>query len=346
MKSFRIIVSFIIFLWMVFAANNALKSQASRGDMAAVITMLLGKVYLQQAGAEEWEVAKKGDFLYEGDSLKSDAGSKAAITFVNGIEVKMNENSLFTIDTSKASEKGKGNTVSMTDGQIWSRTMRKGTQFDINTPAATVAIRGSTFDAKSSKSLLKVKCYDGHGYVENKYGKTDLKEGEKSTASLGKPPTPAKQITEKDKEKWQKEVKAKGGIYIEPLDNVSPKSEEAFKLSIEALDDSGELIEDFAEIITLTTNNRLISFSGNQKTWKERVSFKLRGGKGIIYTKASKAGVYLINAETNKDYAPGLLRLNVRADKITETAAEEKTLELNVETKDGKQETLKIKLKK
>jgi len=314
-------------------------------EIAAVVTASVGRVEYQKTGAKDWADVKKGHFLYEGDTVKTSASSKAAITFVNGIEVKMNENSSFKIELSKPAEKGKGNTVSMTGGQIWSKTMRRGSQFDIKTPAATVAIRGSSFDARIAGRTTIAKCYEGSGYLQNKHGRTDLKSGQKAQASAGRAPAPPVSMTDNDKETWQRDVKSKGSIKMSPESAASPRPGESFKLDISVVDESDELIEDFTGVISLSTNNKELSFSGDNQNWRERILFRLRSGKGVVYAKAEVSGVFMINAETSEDLSPSLLRVNVSAER-TAAPVSDKTLKLDVRSQDGGIKQLEIKLKK
>ena len=98
------------------------------GDVAAVVTKIKGKLGIASGQSDKWLYAKEGDFLYEGDRLKTDGQSLATITFVNGIEVKLNKNTKFDINVTEISDRGKGNAVKLSVGQAWSRILKEGTQ--------------------------------------------------------------------------------------------------------------------------------------------------------------------------------------------------------------------------
>jgi hypothetical protein len=225
--------------------------------------------------------------------------------------------------------------------------MHKGSQFDINTPAATVAIRGSTFDARTNGRFTGAKCYNGRGYLENKYGKTNLKGGQKATALGGKSPSGAQSLSDKEKETWQDEVKSKGSVQIKLVDNLMPKPDESFKIDVSVFNENQEIAESFAGIVTLYSNSRGLEYSADNTNWKDRVMFRLRQGHGIIYAKAQNAGVYIVNAETNEDYTPVFLRVSVMSERSSASSeSSQKALQIDVTTEDGQTKTLELKFRK
>ena len=66
MKQILSITTLCVFLLMLGMNAN---SKTGQGDIAAVITTMIGEMSCKSAGSKDWSDVKKGQFLYEGDSL-------------------------------------------------------------------------------------------------------------------------------------------------------------------------------------------------------------------------------------------------------------------------------------
>lgn len=309
------------------------------GDVAAVITQIKGKLQVSKSGSTIWSYAREGDFLYEGDSLKTNAQGMAALTFVNGIEVKLNKNTVFDISVSKLSDRGKGNTVKLSAGQAWSRVLKEGTQFDVETPAATVAIRGTTCDIKVRKKRIHVFLLEGTLFIENEYGRIKLQPGTRSTVNAGSAPGDPQVIPESERETWQQTMadNAALSVRIEKPDAVIGYP---VRCQVAAINTGGRVDTSAKGRIHIASSNNGVAFSKSRKG-KDRaktLDIILKKGKGEFWAFPVTDGSTVITARAD-GFDPGMGRLYV-------FQPSKKNLEIDLETPDGQRKTIKLKLRR
>ncbi len=192
---------FILAFVLLMPSFNAVVAEG-KTSVAAIITEIVGTLYVMPFIDDKWRVAEKGMFLYEGDKLKTDAKSKAAITFVNGIEVKLNDSTEITIEVSE-DMRGIGNEIDLLLGEIWSRVIKEGTQFEVQTPQAVAAVRGTEFDIDvGGNGVTMVMVYKGTVEVANDFGTVNVKENSKTIVQSNEAPQPPITIDESDKKDW------------------------------------------------------------------------------------------------------------------------------------------------
>src|SRR5258708_35016165 len=92
--------SFCFFLSVLclHARFMPLSFAAGKEKTAAIIISFRGDLTVKRRSALRYARAKKGDFLYEGDTVKSGKNTVAAITLVTGIQIKINANTEFVIN--------------------------------------------------------------------------------------------------------------------------------------------------------------------------------------------------------------------------------------------------------
>ncbi|MBD3272364.1 MAG: hypothetical protein GF384_07510 [Elusimicrobia bacterium] len=281
-------------------------------DVAAVITRIQGKLQVAKKSSSEWLFGREGDFLYEGDRLKTNNQSLASITFVNGIEVKVNNNTEFIIQPSDISDRGKGNTVKLSVGQAWSRILKEGTKFDVETPAATVAIRGSEGDIKVRRNgHTRFILYHGKAFVENQFGKVDMRPGTKTSIAVGSAPEEPQAVPDTESETWQETstmgAKPKLAIAVEKPDAVVGYP---VRFRITAINENGSVLTTADTAIRITSSNGGLAFSEHAKG-KDRhtaMTIKLKRGKAALWAFALQDGSSVITAHAN-GYDPGMGRL-------------------------------------
>lgn len=310
------------------------------GDIAAVVTKIEGKLRVATKGSDQWLYAQAGDFLYEGDRLKTDARSLATITFVNGIEVKLNKNTVFAINVTEISDRGKGNAVKLSVGQVWSRILKAGTQFDIETPAATVAIRGSEGDTRVRKNgRTRFILYYGRAYVENEFGKVIMKPGTKTSIAIGAAPAEPQTIGDADREEWQERISSKPRLKLE-IEKPDVVVGYPVRLKVFAIDAQGNIDRDVRKKVRITTSNEGAAFSTlrSGKDRKKVITVTLTRGTEDLWIYPLKAGSTVITAQADG--------LDTGMGRLFAFQPSKKNLELELETEDGKRKTLKLKFRR
>jgi hypothetical protein len=186
-------------LAMIAAAVCAMVFSVS-AESVAKITTFEGNVSVLKKGAADWRNAKPGTTLEVGDQVYTREESFAEIRYSIGTVLRMDEKSKVTIEES--SEKTIRTKSAM--GSVWVN-MRKlistGKQFEVSTPTAVAAIRGTVFDfSYTPDSATYVNVFEGKVAV----GPTDSL---KKKLEQGKKQEEAKQETKKQDSAKQEEKK-------------------------------------------------------------------------------------------------------------------------------------------
>jgi hypothetical protein len=120
----------------------------ARAEGVAKVTTFEGVVQIMKNGASEWRNAKPGTSLEVGDQVFTHEESFAEIRYAIGTVLRMDEKTKVTIEAS--SEKTIKTKSAI--GNVWVN-MRKlvatGREFQVSTPTAVAAIRGTVFDMSS-----------------------------------------------------------------------------------------------------------------------------------------------------------------------------------------------------
>jgi len=330
----RIVVLFL--LVFSFSQMHTVRAQ-EKTNVAAVVTSLSGTLLILPYKSEKWVEATKGIFLYEGDQLKTGANSKAGITFANGIELKINENSTFTIQITE--EREMKNAIDLLIGEIFSKIMIEGVKFEMHTPVAVAAVRGTEFNTRVREDrLTSFLVYKGIVEVWNELGSVTLTKAKRTVVRPNQAPQPPEEVDLELEPQWQEEIEKKGSLKIEPESSEQVASL-PFELTIEALDSDGNRKGDFREEILLTSTSGTIQYSlDGGKSWgtfPARVI--LEGGRGEVMLKDSRSEKLTVSA-TYSDLDSAISDINI-------VPAKEKDLILQIEDKEGKK-NLRLKFKR
>ena len=126
----------------------------------------VGDLVVVRADGIQEKLSGKGTLsLFEGDVLKTDAGSQALIEFKEGIQVALNENTTFKILSRWEKSKPSTRIIRLKKGEVWVKTGEGPKAFEVETPVATAAVRETEFNIKvqeEGQSVLTVI----HGIVE------------------------------------------------------------------------------------------------------------------------------------------------------------------------------------
>ncbi len=147
--------------------------------------------------------------LFEGDVLRTDAGSQAVVKFKEGVKVALNEETSFKVLSRWVKDQPLTRILRMSRGEVWVTTYgEEPVRFEVETPVATAAIEGTEFDLKvqeDGQSVLTV--VSGIVKFGTAFGTCPIKPGTISYGVRGKKCTkPAPTDVMKALE-WTKAVK-------------------------------------------------------------------------------------------------------------------------------------------
>jgi len=186
---------------------------AAAEKMAAVVVFVEGDAKLIRSGSPEPVELKLNEALQEGDAVKTGPGAKASLVTKGGAEIRINENSDFSIPVKKR------NFFNLGGGQVWSRMLSKMAKLNVRTPSAVCAVRGTEADIEQ-KEILTVKVYEGHVDLTGNQGRTQsLRAGQISTvAGANAAPAAPRQMTAGEQGKWQDGIDVKDiGKYLSQM---------------------------------------------------------------------------------------------------------------------------------
>ncbi|MEW6557592.1 MAG: FecR family protein [Elusimicrobiota bacterium] len=327
-KQLKFLLVIFNFIFLIF---NCLYSIPPAG----VVTSIDGDVQLLPYKNDSWQSAKVGTFLYEGDTIKTLEKSYTAVTLTNGGEMKINQNTEFSFEITSQIE-SVGSQIKAKMGQIWSK-VRPKTKFEIHTPVAIVAVRGTEFDINLIGGKLYLAVYEGKVNLKNKYGEVDVKAGDETSAGADTPPEPPKEMKkEKQEKKWQEEKISKGSIKIETK-TTKIVCDIAFELIVSVYDADGKLDKTAKNEITVKSDSTAMLFSADSMNWNKKQKIIPADGIAKLYGKVSLDGLHSIFAVA-ENYIAG--KLDVLA-----TQPKTKNLKLKMKSDTGENELI-LKFKK
>ena len=325
----------------------------NRADVAAVITQSRGTIEYLAEDSSKWTKARMGMFLYEGDELRTGKTSFAKIIFVSGAQMQLNQNTHFTVDKTPVISRGMGNEVRLRKGETYVNAYRKGVRFNMTTPTAVVAVRGTQFIASVGRGrmikgplMTAVLVLEGTVEVKNDNGSVKVKENQMTEVAPGNAPPPPVPITSDMNQQlvvWKDEAitKTKGKLKIFS-ETGSTLINEPVSIDLEVQDDKGNIVSDYSgkiEISPVSPTAQISIDSG--KKWNNTASAKMTKGHCSIMAKDSVNG-YLILSFSAEDLEGVTFNIDVKSGQETK----KKTLKLKFKTEDGEEKNLRIKFGK
>ena len=178
MKGLKVLMVVSLF-FITVPSVHALSAVAS-------IKSMLGDVKIQRF--QRFIPGRRGLVLNDEDVVITGQNAKATIIFRDGSEIRLFQNSNFTIEKSEEVQgKGKGflkrfrlfsNKIKLTTGSFWAKFTKGRQQTRISTPTATCGIKGTVVSFSQRDDMLNVSLSVGEVELEN--------EDEKITLSSGK----------------------------------------------------------------------------------------------------------------------------------------------------------------
>lgn len=168
---------------LILALTGAL-APGSRQALGAstTLTVLGGDVDLRR-GTAAFETAVDGDILQVGDAVRTGADGRAVLTYFEGSTVEIEPSSEVVIDAASL-EPDASTIIVMTQalGHTWhvvSRTLGPTSRYEVRTPTATAAVRGTAFEVRVER--------DAGGELTTTVGTTEGAVSATRTVGPGEP---------------------------------------------------------------------------------------------------------------------------------------------------------------
>lgn len=162
---------------LLLAAPPAPAQNADEEEIVASLQRITGEVEVAQADDGQVVQGRNGLLLRAGDEVRTAEDSRATVQFRDGSEVRLFQNTTFVVQQSEESagaERFFKVNLLMKLGSLWGNFVKQRQVANINTPTATIGIKGTT---------LRVVERDGRGRVALTEGLIDV-SNERSTVEL------------------------------------------------------------------------------------------------------------------------------------------------------------------
>ena len=154
---------------------------------ACVLMAVEGTAEVLPAGATTWKAVRAGQVLNPGDHIRTGARSRATIRLSDLSVMRASE--LMTMEILPPSPSGGQTALSFTSGRGYFLSREKPHDFQLRTPSAVAAIRGTEFNLEVTESGTTVlTLIDGAVNLSNEQGALSLAPGQQGTVSQGQAP--------------------------------------------------------------------------------------------------------------------------------------------------------------
>lgn len=173
---------------ILITALMALAASANAGQVACIYE-LSGDVSAKKAGAADWAAAYKGLPLAEGDAVRTARGAACDLLLKDGTYIKLDGESETSLDQLTAGKQERSFVFSFLRGKaLWMAAKLKRTvsKFEVRTPSAVCAVRGTDFAvAVSSSGEASIGLFEGEVAVSSGTVEKILLPGGQAVAAPG-----------------------------------------------------------------------------------------------------------------------------------------------------------------
>jgi hypothetical protein len=191
-------LSLLVVLVVVQVLMAKLPAEAQQGESVGKVTALEGRATVQHNGGSAPQAVRLQGPVYQQDVVRTEAASKLQLTFVDGTVVSLGEQSTLQITRFVYSPPKQTQnalvTISVGVFRAIVKTLSPESTFEINTPTAIAAIRGTDIMGEVGGDATAIVVLDGTVALFNAQtvfrGIVALTPGLGSTVRNDRPPTP------------------------------------------------------------------------------------------------------------------------------------------------------------
>lgn len=170
----------------------AAASSVAHAEIYPRISEAEGTVVARKTGEEAqfvdmpaWRPVDVDQDLLAGDTLRTNATGNLTIRFADKSLVRMGRNTTMLV---KKISSVTDSVLGLTEGAIWARAARGGSKVQVDTPAATAAIRGTDWTLRVNGRQTTLTVLEGSVELSNAQGSVVVNQGEGATATIGQAP--------------------------------------------------------------------------------------------------------------------------------------------------------------
>jgi hypothetical protein len=88
-----------VLTFLIFQVLGCIQEARAAAPVAGKLGQLQGQVSVRRAGVQTWETARLDQELFEGEAVQTGAVSRAAILGMDESQIRLNENTLFVLNS-------------------------------------------------------------------------------------------------------------------------------------------------------------------------------------------------------------------------------------------------------
>ena len=284
------IIFFIICFSFAFSAN---------AKVVAAISTLKGLVMVKPVGSRKYIPAYKGQMLKNGEWLKTKEGVFVAIVFLDGSNIKIQQQTEVKISSYRMTAKELKTTLDMSKGQAWSNVADQGAggEFTITTPTAVASVKGTEFDLEYDIEKGETTLIVLAGEVEFAGELGTILAGAMESSKDG---GAIKKLSQEDLPSWQKKTDPDWAFKLKPDKLGKQQTGKIVKLGIQILNAKSKVFNNsFSGKVTVNSQSSELMVSLDGSSWSSSADVTINRGRGVVQVKSSRQGKWeiIVNAD-------------------------------------------------
>ena len=286
---FRIIF-FIICFSFAFSAG---------AKVVAAISTLKGLVMVKPIGSRKYIPAYKGQMLKNGEWLKTKEGVFVAIVFLDGSNIKIQQQTEVKISSYRMTAKELKTNLDMSKGQAWSNVADQGAggEFTITTPTAVASVKGTEFDLEYDIDKGETTLIVLAGEVEFAGELGTILAGAMESSKDG---GAIKKLSQEDLPSWQKKTDPDWAFKLKPDKLGKQQTGKIVKVGIQILNAKSKVFNNsFSGKVTVNSQSSELMVSLDGSSWSSSADVTINRGRGVVQVKSSRQGKWeiIVNAD-------------------------------------------------
>ena len=289
-RSIKLLVCLAVSFSLVFSAG---------AKVVAAISTLKGAVMIKPLGSRKYIPAYKGQMLKSGEWLKTKDGVFVAIVFLDGSNIKIQQETEVKISSYRMTAKELKTNLEMTKGQAWSNVADQGSggQFTIKTPTAVASVKGTEFDLAYDLENDETTLIVLAGEVEFAGELGTILAGAMESSKDG---GPSVKISDEEIPSWQKNTDPNWAFKLKTDKIAKQQVNKIIKVNIQIINAKNKKFDNsFPGDASVVSQSNDLMVSSDGSSWSSSADISINSGRGVAQVKSSRQGEFeiIVNAD-------------------------------------------------
>ena len=262
--------------------------------VVAAISTLKGAVMIKPFGSRKYIPAYKGQMLKSGEWLKTKEGVFVAIVFLDGSNIKIQQETEVKISSYRMTAKELRTNLEMSKGQAWSNVADQGAggQFTITTPTAVASVKGTEFDLAYDLENDETTLIVLAGEVEFAGELGTILAGAMESSKNG---GPSVKISDEEIPSWQRNTDPNWAFKLKTDKIAKQQVDKIIKVNIQIINAKNKKFDNsFTGEASVVSQSNDLMVSSDGSSWSSSVDISINSGRGVAQVKSSRQGEFKI----------------------------------------------------